>query len=338
MKNKKLAVIFLENPPYLTYLEEKTGKKSSKMEHSDVWKYMKDQNVNMDELNLDEQFIWSVFNIYDSYAYIHYGPLKTIKISKKRDVASKEIRSAYLCNKKYFNAAEAAIGLIYFRNKDANNESIVFDSEYGKYKIKKVHSPISNFLKNDEENGIVYFQATTYGMSGKLALLNTNILDTQVYYSRFYKKISKNELLNACPIFVAGRDDFSNSGKNPITGQVDFRVLESICKCGDGGTKYQKDTKFLQDCLLYTMCCDKHKVTSNIFYTTCESLLDDEHKNTDIYKLYRQLVDETGINGLKNIQKCLGRTSTNINKLKHLLSIFQYETIRPKMFEYELLK
>ena len=64
--------------------------------------------------------------------------------------------------------------------------------------------------------------------------------------------------------------------------------------------------------------------------------------------MYRELVDETGVNGLKNIEKyktdeygALFVSMTfgdSIERLKRLLSIFQYEVIRPKMLEYELLK
>jgi hypothetical protein len=327
---KKLAVIFLENPPYFG-LSTKNDL-DTKYEKSYVKEQMKGIKTGF---NLDEEFTWSAFNMYSIYAYIHYGPIRSWKTTHLID---KEVRKAYLCNKKYFNASEGTIALIYWTNKDKNNASIVFDSDLGKYEVKKVHNNIvSNILYRNGTKDNAIIEINSFGTMLCLERFGQTILeDVHEKQKGFY--VDREHLLEQLPLFVVARDSYSLSGKDPYTNQVDYRVLDTIAKTGDGGTKYQKDTKFLQDCLLYTMCCDNHKVSSDIFYTTCESLLDDEHKNTELYKLYKQLVDETGINGLKNIQHILGRTNTDINKLKHLLSIFQYETIRPKMLEYELLK
>ena len=343
---KKLAVIFLENPPYFGLANiAKTDKKYSKT-------YVREQMKGVKSgLNLDEEFIWSVFSMYSAYAYVHYGPIRSWKTSHLID---KEVRKAYLCNRKYFNASEGAIALIYWINKDKNNESIKFDSDLGKYEVKKVYKSIEKELlyKDGTKNNAIIklgvegtmFASSSFGVGATLE----NIDNTAGTHSNRWKIIDREHLLKQLPLFVVSLDGYSLSGKDPYTGQVDYRVLDTIAKTADGGTKYQKDTKFLQDCLLYTLCCDKHKVSSDIFYTTCESLLDDEHKNTEIYKLYKQLVDETGINGLKNIQQYksdefgklyVERTfGPTIDRLKKLLSIFQYETIRPKMLEYELLK
>ena len=328
---KKLAIIFLENPPYFSIINDGrenkgtslfNGKKDKKYVKTYVHTLMPKGGI-----DLDEQFVWSVFELYQAYAYIHYGP---IKIWKTVHLLDKEVRSAYLCNKEYFNAYTAALALIYWRNKDVNNDIITFDSELGKYKIKKVHKGINKLITDTKENAIC---SVIIRNSMPLPRMN-KLFDANTKFCC----VNTENLLNILPLYVACRDEYSEYGKNPYNNSVDFRIIETIGKSSDGGTKYQKDTKFLQDCLLWTLCTHKQDVSSDIFYTTCESLLDDEHKSTEIYKLYKQLVDETGINGLKNIQHTLGRTNTNINKLKHLLSIFQYETIRPKMLEYELLK
>ena len=333
---KKLAVIFLENPPYLTTASDTEEKNKRKLvvdkERSYIWNQMKSFNINMLNLDLDEQFTWSVFNVYDTYAYIHYGPLKTVKY---RTLTNKEIRAAYMCNRRYFNASDAVIALIYWTSKNKNNDVITFDSELGKCKIKKVYNNIDKILlKFASETGICKIRSKSYNNN----YLNT-VLSDDNKNEAYFRWISKDNLLYALPIFVSGRDEYIMTGKNPYNNTVDFRVLDSIIRCGDGDLKYTKDTEFLQDCLLWVLCSNSYVCNPNgEFYTTCESLLDDDHKNTEIYKLYKQLVDETGINGLKNIQHTLGRTNTDVNKLKYILSIFQYETIRPKMLEYELLK
>ena len=138
------------------------------------------------------------------------------------------------------------------------------------------------------------------------------------------------------------------TGINPSTGESDFRVLESINKSADGGYRYLENKEFLQDCLLYTLCTNKHKIENKEFYRYCEEELDGAHKNTEIYKLYKELVESTGVNGLKNIEKyktdeygdlyIYAIYGPTIERLKKLLSIFQYEVIRPKLLEYELLK
>ena len=122
-----------------------------------------------------------------------------------------------------------------------------------------------------------------------------------------------------------------------------------MVKSGDGGLKYRSDLKFLQDCLLYMLCCGNYRIDSDAeFYKCCEKELDKEHKENEIYKLYKELVKKTNTNGLKNIEKYKTKEygdlyvhmtfGPNIDRLKKLLSIFQYEVIRPKMLEYELLK
>ena len=341
---KKLAVIFLENPPYLGYRNAKINSGVDKLEHSYVWCQMKEMKVNMDQMDLDEEFIWSCFEVYKPYAYIHYGPLKTVKV---RNLVNKEAKAAYLCNRRYFNATDAALGLIWWSSKNKESEYIDFDSDSGKYRVKRVHSPISNLLKSDED-GVLYVQATNYGISGNVGVLTTNILDKPTGPSRWYKKVAIRNIFKICPIFCAGRDDFSMTGINPSTGESDFRVLESINKSADGGYRYLEDKEFLQDCLLYILCTNKHKIENKEFYKYCEEELDMAHKNTEMYRLYKELVESTGVNGLKNIEKyktdeygdlyIYAIYGPTIERLKKLLSIFQYEVIRPKLLEYELLK
>ena len=74
----------------------------------------------------------------------------------------------------------------------------------------------------------------------------------------------------------------------------------------------------------------------------------DSLKDSDIWKLYKELVSETSINGLYNIEQFnkleYGKLWRKHNlypktaKLKELLRKFYNTNIRPKMYKYELLK
>ena len=330
-------IIFLENPPYLNRSQESQNKTEDKENY--VLELMKNTGENTINSDLDYCFIWSVYNIYHADDYIHYGP---IKCWKSRHLLDKEVKGGYLCDKQYFNASIGAIPLIYWGSKDIQNEYIDFDSDLGKYRVKKVYTPINRLLpQNDtKENSIISIMCVNFSNIQQNIQSLIQDADIPLKYGSKQKYVSKEHLLYSLPVWVAAQINYSADGKNPHTSEVDFRVIETENKCSDGGTKYQNDTKFLQDCLLYTTCTHKYVQglkSDGIFYKTAYELLDDDHKHTEIYTKYQELVSETGINGLKNIEKVL-KKDPRISELKHLLSIFQYDILRPKMLEYELLK
>ena len=113
--------------------------------------------------------------------------------------------------------------------------------------------------------------------------------------------------------------------------------------------EYTKDEKFLQDCLLYTLCTHKNQCSSQCkIWEYGENILKEELKQTDIWKKYKNLVKETNLNGLYNIEqfekKELGKLWRHYhlypkcNELKKILKEFYNQTIRPKILKYELLK
>ena len=341
-KVKKLAVIFLENPPYFNITN--TGRNSDRTKDDNTEKHEKtyvQELMPVSGIDLDEQFIWSCFNIYKPYGYIHYGPMKSWK---SKHLFDKEVKGAYICNRKYFNATESSIALLWLGNKDKENKFIDFDTEVDnkKYRVKKVYNIISKLLPKKVDDGFLYLDTGRF--SSQNQYLHCCLID-----DKKKNNINENNILETLPIFVCAFDDYSCSGKNPITDEVDFRIIDTIYRTSDLGNAYKKDKEFLQDCMLYTLCCSKHKVDSdNYFYEVCDNILDKTHKNSDIYKLYKGLVKETHTNGLKNIEKYKNTEygdlfvemtfGDKIEKLKKLLSIFQFEVIRPKMLEYELLK
>ena len=356
-KVKKLAVIFLENPPYLNVakltIEQKKDKNTEK---TYIQNLMKENKLNLNNIDKDYEFIWSCFEIYKPYRYIHYGPIKSWK---SKHLIDKEVKNAYLCNRKYFNASEAAIALISWTNKDKENKYIDFDSEIDnkKYRIKKVHNQCSQYyigtdLETEKEKALIGILIGGFINSSEHLCQFICDADHNDFTKFNFLKIhwiSKDNMLKVLPCWVAGQINYSRDGKNPITGEVDFRYIDTEFKTSDGGTKYQKDNKFLQDCLLYTICSGNTKFKSDgLFYKTAEEELDEEHKSTDIYKLYKSLVEKTGLNGLRNIKKYKaneygelyieGMFGPSIDRLKKLLSIYEFEVLRPKMLEYELLK
>lgn len=79
-----------------------------------------------------------------------------------------------------------------------------------------------------------------------------------------------------------------------------------------------------------------------------DRLLDKKRKNSEIYRMYRWLCDETKINGLKHIERYkkdeYGKLWKERNlfpkiaMLKANLRALHLQEIRPKMLEYEILK
>ncbi len=153
------------------------------------------------------------------------------------------------------------------------------------------------------------------------------------------KWVNKDNLLNVLPLFCASRDEISEKGG--IYGEKDYRVIDTVYKTSDGGKKYQKDKQFIQDCLLWSLCIHYNQCSPNGKIWKCgEDLLLEEMKNTEIWKMYKELVKETNLNGLYNIERYnkeghgkLWKEHTLFPKvalLKHMLQKFFSKNIRNK--------
>lgn len=334
---KNLAVIFLENPPYAQTNSNKDG--GIKSIYQKTWVHTQMHKGGED---LDEQFCFSAFEYYKPYAYIHYGP---IKIWKSRDLINKEVAECYLCNRKYFNASESAIALISWRNIDKYYDELHFKNDIDNdFVVKKVRHTISGLYGDDgKDNGICVIEARNFSFASPRL---TGSINSTSKYGR--KWISEKNLLKVVPLFCAARDEVSETGyiKDDFK---DYRIIDTVYKTSDGGTRYQEDKDFLQNCLLYTICTHKNDCNSNSkFWKIADKLLDQERKNSEIYKLYKWLCDETKTDGLKWIEKYkknkygkLWREHNfypKIVEIKAKLRVLHLERIRPKMLEYEILK
>lgn len=335
-KVKKLAIIFLENPPYAQTNSNKNGGIKSK--YIKTWVH---NEMGKGGEDLDEQFCYSAFKYYDLYAYIHYGP---IKIWKSRHLINKEIKDAYLCNKKYFNAGESAIALLHWTNINKEYSEIHFKNDIDDdFIVKKVNKSISELYSNDgEENGICVIEARNFSFASPR--LTGSINSDEKYGNKW---VSGSNLLKVLPLFCACRDKFSETGT--YGNNKDYRVIDTIYKTSDKGTEYQQDTDFLQDCLLFSLCTQYNSCANDSkFWNFATKQLDQKRKENEIYKIYNFLSKETGINGLKNLENFnknefgkLWREHNlypQITKLKFLLEKFSFEIIRPKLLKYELLK
>ena len=335
---KKLAVIFLENPPYAQTNSNKSGGIKSK--YQKTWVHTQMSNTGGGE-DLDEQFCFSAFKYYKPYAYIHYGP---IKIWKSRDLINKEVKECYLCNKKYFNAGESAIALLHWSNKDKFYDELHFKNDIDDdFVVKKVKKTISELYQNDgKENAICVIEARNFSFASPRL---TGSINSDERYGK--KWVSEENLLKILPLFCASRDKVSETG---IIGEIkDYRIVDTVYKTGDGGILYQGDMDFLQNCLLFAICTQYNACDSNSkFWEVSQKKLDRKRKETEIYEIYNFLSTETGINGLKNLESYnkdefgkLWREHNlypKVTRLKVLLEKYNIEKIRPKMLKYGLLK
>lgn len=234
---------------------------------------------------------------------------------------------------------------MYWTSKDKNYEELHFKNDIDDdFLVKKVHKTISEFYEDEgQENGICVIEARNFSFASPRL---TGSINDNAKYGR--KWVSEKNLLNVLPLFCAARDEVSENGTIKDNFK-DYRIIDTIYKSADGGTSYQKDKEFLQDCLLYSLCSQKNACSSESkFYIIAEAKLDKKHKKTEIYKIYKDLCKETGFNGLANIEQYkkeefgkLWREHKfypQINKLKIALRKLHLEKIRPKMLKYEILK
>ncbi len=337
---KKLAVIFLENPPYAQLNSNKDGGANykSKAKYKRTWVHNQMKKGGQD---LDEQFVFSAYKYFDIFSYIHYGP---IKIWKTNHLIDKEVVEAYLCNRKYFNATESSIALIHWTNKDVKSNVIYFDSDLpGKFAVHKVYKTISDLYVNDgKKNGLCVVEARNFSFASPR--LTASLNDDERYGKKW---VSDKNLLKTLPLFCVARDEISEKGG--LGADKDYRIIDTVYKTGDGGTAYQGDVNFLQNCLLWSLCTHFNQCSTNSkIWQWGESLLSSNLKSTDIWTRYKNLVSDTGLNGLYNIEQ-YNKTGhgklwkehvlyPQVSELKRLLQEFYKDNIRPDLLKYQLLK
>ena len=355
----KLVVIGLENPPYSEPQAEATRGGKTHKQVSWIKEQMKKSKLGAVVNDLSNQFIWSMINYADEY--IVFSP---IKYWKSQHLFDGKFNEGYLCNREKFHATEAAISLISWTIDKQENNYLNMKSDLGDRKINKVDVGIGQ-VKIKKVNGKVICGITSYSGTpdfkhGELA----NIVKPS-WHSKLTWLNEKN-ILQTLPLWVA------NCYK-----PKDYTEKEVIMKSGDGGTKYQNDKDFLEDCFVWSCLTNANKCISNqqIKNELClgqnteadklfipnnrnASLVEKwyeilkyvkttkEHKHRFTYGLHQicndiNIKQETGDYNKKNepiMEYKYSDLNDAIKELKEQLKEFYNKYITSKLFEYELLK
>ena len=112
INNKRIAIIMIENPPYID------GTSNSK--HSDgAVKKVNDTVIDMDKNKMGKssndscnQFIWSALRKIKPDVYIIYSPLKYWSIDGLMSNYSYDYENACIFNRSFFHASESSISVI----------------------------------------------------------------------------------------------------------------------------------------------------------------------------------------------------------------------------------
>lgn len=355
----KLIVIGLENPPYSEPQAEATRSGKTHKQSSWVKKQMKKDKCGVSTNDLSNQFIWSMIDYVKEY--IIFSP---IKYWKSQHLFEGKFNEGYLCDRKKFHATESAISLISWVIDKKENDYLKMDSDLGDRKIKKVKIGIGQVkvVTNDIDIicGIHSYSGTPDFKHGELA----NIIKPSWHSKLIW--LNEETIFQALPLWVA------NCYK-----PKDYTEKEVIMKSGDGGTKYQKDKDFLDDCFVWSCLTNANKCISNKQIknelclnqdTKADKLLNVNVRNTKLLQKWNEVLKlvkatkeynskfnyglhqickdinikvETGDYTKKNepiMEHKYCDLNDAIKELKEQLKEFYDKYITKKLFKYELLK
>jgi len=357
--NGKLIVIGLENPPYSEPQAEATRSGKTHKQSSWIKEQMMKNRCGACVNDLANQFIYSMMDYADEY--ILFSPIKYWKSQKLFDGKFNE---GYICNRKKFHATEASISLISWSIDKEKNNCLDMESDLGDRKIKKIKVGIGQVKITPCNKNIICgmhsYSGTPDFKHGELA----NIVKPN-WHSKLTWLDEKN-IFQTLPLWV------TNCYK-----PKDYTEKEVIMKSGDGGTKYQQDKDFLEDCFIWSCLTNANKCISNKNIknelclnqnTKADKLLNVNNRNTNLLQKWREILKivkttdeynlkftyglhqiireinikiETGDYTKKNepiMEHKYSDLNDKIKELKEQLKEFYYKYITPKLFKYELLK
>lgn len=374
LKNDNMTIILLENPPFVEPQGGASqGKPTFKIKDKFLYKEMakekfETKNVNRASENL---FIWSGFKFFlkqPTDSYILFSP---IKYWKSQHIIDKKFINGYICNRANFNASEGGIALIQWLNTNDNNEYLEVDSDLGKRTIFKIHSNPSKLLVDSKlDEPIAYlFNLSNIPKpdNGKLV----NDIDAYESYRKVQKAymLSDDNILAQIPLWIANCYEYQDYTEREVimkTGDKNFDYAQDkkfLYKCLLWAGISQMNKCLSKENLLNQFCFGQNTKVDII-------LLNYTLDNTDkkIYNLWSEILtiakDKGEFNptynyGLfqldKDINIKIGSGSFNkkneeimvpkysnldekINLLKELLKEYYKTELKPKLFEYELLK
>lgn len=359
-RGKKLVVIGLENPPYAEPQSESTrGGKTQKGSYENyITKEMKKEVKGKATVDLANKFIWSGFKYFFDY-YVVYSP---VKYFKSQGLINKEFNEGVIVNRKDFHATEAGISIMSWKNEDAANDSWQLENCLVKKTNKGIGKLLPALKEKNWEVSYTSYSGTPDFKNGYLASSSKGAGNAGgVSYC-----LVNDELKKRLPLFAA----------NCYTCK-DYTEKEVIMKSGDGGTAYQNDNEFLEDCFIWCCLTDKNKCWSGASQNemalsqnskadqivdlkqphrlalkrSWDNVLNEAKKCKEYNSNWKyglaqiindlNLDDPTGVKNKKGqtlMQKRYPKLDAQITSFKEDLKEFYDKYIKDKLFQYELLK
>lgn len=340
----KLAIIMLENPPYA----EGRGWRDDNVDMTGLTKTYISEIMSQAKVNngkkglvlqkdLLNQFIWSAYAIFKPEYYILYAP---VRYWKTQHLIDKQFIQGYLCNRKYFHAGEAGISLIEWGKTDEINERLVLSTEENNdIEIKKIYHYQSELRDMQSPYEFAQFNILESSFNNNIGILTDKIAHTP----KGIINVTKENLLNQIPIWASTKFVLQ-----------DYTEIEVLRRSADGGTAYQNDKDFLNDCLIYSLLTNQNKCSKeNVFYLYGFTQFNQKQKHDEIMKLWMNIYHKTQTYGLNNVIRDKDTFTINakgeriyddaelhewILTLKEALKKFYIVYIKPKMLKYELVK
>ncbi|AVP49012.1 hypothetical protein [Williamsoniiplasma luminosum] len=361
----KTYVIFLENPPFRDETSTLTKKdKNSKKTFNYISDLMnKDPKIKgaiKNELSI--KFIWSAWNLFNPNEYILFSP---IKYWKTYHLIDKKYYAGYITNKKDYNANyDAGLPVIAWSNEDYNQDALFLENG----KINKIHHSIKTLLdKRKNEN---YF-AKMFIMAGDIRPIGTSLDNGKQIINDTPCLINEENILFQLPLWVAAKYETNKD-------RLELNILMKSGDGKDAYKKDKKFLKkcFIWSCLTnYNKCIsDGNELINELTLsqnTLCDKILlklELDEKDQILLNLWEDVLNEIknkqefikgrkyGLNQIiKEINIKIFNGSYNkkneeikeikyidldfkIKKLKKELKIYYNNFLKPKIFEYELIK
>lgn len=371
-KEPNMTIIMLENPPFVEPQGGASqGKQTFEIKDAFLYKEMgkctfDKKNANRDSANL---FIWSAFKYFLKNEFDSYILFSPIKYWKSQHIIDKKFVKGYLCNRKNFNATEGGISLIEWSNIDTKNDSILVQSDLGDRLIKKHFNNPSSLLKNTTNKKPICWMFNLSNIpkpdNGKLV----NILDPAYIKVQKPYGLAEDNILEMIPLWAANCYEYedyteievvmkSSDKGNQYTGNLNF-----LKKCFIwGGLTRNNQCTSRPDCIneyCFLQNSRADKILSKFLIDKIDhDLLDQWKKVLNIAKSKSEFIAKYKY-GLKQIdteinimvpsgtfnkkgEEIMVRKYLDLNEeigyLKSMIKDYYKTQIKPKLFEYELLK
>ncbi len=302
--NPKCTVILFENPPYsdtsAVEFTDEQGQKKTDRKNKYVSQEMRKELESLNNSNISSAreitnlFIWSGLKYYlrqPTDSYILFSP---VKYFKSIGLVNKYFKNGFLANRQHFHASPSSISVIWWQNKDKEQDNFVFpafdidnnktsdikDDKIVDIKINVEVKKVKNTLlplfekrefKDDVKTSVWCESDGTEANHRKcdgVSIYNKNILGYMtakgflIGPSNF--SLTRQILYNARGFYLRS-DNFLE--KLPLFAaklypQENWYEKDVYFTTGDGGDKYIKDKDFLKSCFIFTCLSRYNKCLS----------------------------------------------------------------------------